>query len=91
MQYNFLTAREAADMLRASERTVYDLFKRGQLEGYKLGVRRGIRIDRGSVERFMRGDKQERAMGKVTEPVQPRPQKKKSSPRCSKYEELVLF
>ena len=44
-----LTVKEAAARLRYSDSTVYDLFRDGELEGYK---KRGIRIYADSVEEF---------------------------------------
>lgn len=48
-----MSPREAAEMLGASDDTVYRMFRRGELAGYRVG--RKIRFLRSTVEAHMNG------------------------------------
>jgi putative molybdopterin biosynthesis protein len=50
-----LTAIEVAEMLKITKNTVYELVKRGELPGYKVGKK--LRIDREDVENYINSQK----------------------------------
>lgn len=50
-----LTPLEVAEILKISKNTVYELIKRGELNGYKVGKK--IRVDRSDVEEYKNGTK----------------------------------
>ncbi len=50
-----LTAVEVAEMLKITKNTVYELVKRGELPGYKVGKK--LRIDREDVETYINSQK----------------------------------
>lgn len=50
-----LTPLEVAEILKISKNTVYELIKRGELSGYKVGKK--IRIDRADVEEYKKSTK----------------------------------
>ncbi|GAX91134.1 helix-turn-helix transcriptional regulator [Effusibacillus lacus] len=52
-----LTAEEAAQILKISKYTLYELVKRGKLPAQKIG--RQLRIDPDSLDRYLRGNPQE--------------------------------
>lgn len=55
----FFTPKTLAEYLDLSERTVYDLLKRGKMPSYKVGGARRIASE--DVERYLAGCRQERA------------------------------
>ncbi|WP_160684451.1 helix-turn-helix transcriptional regulator [Clostridium sp. C2-6-12] len=50
-----LTALEVADLLKITKNTVYELVKRGELPGYKVGKK--LRIDKEDVENYINSQK----------------------------------
>jgi excisionase family DNA binding protein len=50
-----LTPLEVAEILKISKNTVYELVKRGELKGYKVGKK--VRIDRSDVEEYKNSTK----------------------------------
>ncbi|MHC6178750.1 substrate-binding domain-containing protein [Clostridium sp. JNZ X4-2] len=50
-----LTPQEVADMLKITKNTVYELIKRGELKGYKVGKK--IRVDTKDVEEYKNREK----------------------------------
>ena len=50
-----LTAVEVADLLKITKNTVYELVKRGELPGYKVGKK--LRIDKEDVEDYINSQK----------------------------------
>ncbi len=54
-----LTPLEVAEILKISKNTVYELIKRGELNGYKVGKK--IRIDRSDVEEYKNSTKNNKA------------------------------
>ena len=50
-----LTALEVAELLKITKNTVYELVKRGELPGYKVGKK--LRIDKADVESYINNQK----------------------------------
>jgi len=50
-----LTALEVAELLKITKNTVYELVKRGELPGYKVGKK--LRIDKADVESYINSQK----------------------------------
>ena len=50
-----LTALEVAELLKITKNTVYELVKRGELPGYKVGKK--LRIDKDDVENYINSQK----------------------------------
>jgi putative molybdopterin biosynthesis protein len=50
-----LTAVDVAELLKITKNTVYELVKRGELPGYKVGKK--LRIDKGDVENYINSQK----------------------------------
>lgn len=50
-----LTALEVAELLKITKNTVYELVKRGELPGYKVGKK--LRIDKTDVESYINNQK----------------------------------
>lgn len=60
-----LTALEVADLLKITKNTVYELVKRGELPGYKVGKK--LRIDKEDVENYINSQK----IIKNSKPIKP--------------------
>lgn len=60
-----LTALEVAELLKITKNTVYELVKRGELPGYKVGKK--LRIDKEDVENYINNQKTPKVNSKQTE------------------------
>ena len=61
-----LTAPEVAELLKITKNTVYELVKRGELPGYKVGKK--LRIDKTDVESYINNQKVTKSNNKFMAP-----------------------